>query len=428
MQIEDLQELDKKAHWANEHIVQRLGIEKEWLKITVEILADGIILLLVSFLFYFLFKKLIIRLISGLIQRSNNTWDDHIEAKGVFKALAGLIPFFVLYTLIPIVFIEHPLIVDISGDILMVLIIILVSRTLLKVVNGVSAAFANSAKLKEKAFDSYSQIIRFVIIAITILMVFSVLLGQDFRHLLTGIGAFAAVLLLVFKDTILGFVASVQMSVNQVIKVGDWVEMPQYNADGLVQKITLTTVKVANWDNTFSTVPAYAFISDSVKNWRGMQESGCRRIKRKILIHPKTIHFLSPEELVHFEENQLLRGYFQNKTAEINAFNEAHHLIEGKDPNYRKQTNLGLFRAYLHAYLKTHPWIDEKQTMMVRQLESGAEGIPLEIYAFVKSTDWTIYENIQSDLFDHIYSILPHFKLAIFHHFSGKDDIFNAPA
>lgn len=251
------------------------------------------------------------------------------------------------------------------------------------------------------------------------LIMIAMLLGKSPLILLSGLGAFSAVLLLVFKDPIMGLVAGIQLSANNMLMVGDWLEMPKYNADGDVIDIALTTVKVQNWDKTITTIPTYALISNSFKNWRGMSESGGRRIKRSLFINTSSIKFLSEEDVQKLKKSQLLSAYLEEKLAILKKANSKEDMSSRL--NGRRLTNIGTFRSYLISYLKSHPQINQKMTLMVRQLASSGEGLPLEVYAFSNTTKWAKYEGIQSDIFDHIFAVLPEFGLRIHEAPTGED-------
>lgn len=253
------------------------------------------------------------------------------------------------------------------------------------------------------------------------LLAISALMGKSPIILLSGLGALSAVLLLVFKDPILGLVAGIQLSANQMLSVGDWLEMPKYGADGDVIEIALTTVKVRNWDKTITTIPTYALISDSFKNWRGMTESGGRRIKRSVLLEAGSVRFLDDDLLQRLKKAHLLGAYLEDKIKEIEKENEANQSDVVVGLNGRRLTNIGTFRAYLISYLKAHPKIHQNMTLIVRQLASSAEGIPIEIYAFTNTTDWNEYETIQSDIFDHVFAVLPEFDLRAHEAPTGND-------
>lgn len=253
------------------------------------------------------------------------------------------------------------------------------------------------------------------------IMIISLLMGRSPLLLLSGLGAMTAVLMLVFKDPILGLVAGIQLSANDMLKIGDWLEMPKYGADGAVTDIGLTTVKVRNWDNTVTTIPTYALISDSFKNWRSMSESGGRRIKRSINIDTTSVHFLTSEEQQRLNRNPLLQRYLNDKTQELGKFNQQSEVDLSSPLNGRRLTNVGTLRAYLVAYLRSHPGIHQNMTLMVRQLAPTPEGLPLEIYAFTNTTVWAEYEGIQSDIFDHLLAAIGEFDLRIHQTPSGND-------
>ncbi|WP_166670322.1 mechanosensitive ion channel family protein [Oceanimonas baumannii] len=253
------------------------------------------------------------------------------------------------------------------------------------------------------------------------LLIVSTLIGKSPVILLSGLGAMTAVLMLVFKDPILGLVAGIQLSANDMLAVGDWLEMGRYGADGEVIDIGLTTVKVQNWDHTITTIPTYALISDSFKNWRGMSESGGRRIKRSVRLDAASVRFLNEDDLHRLQKSRLLDSYLHDKIEEINRYNREQLADMSSLVNGRRLTNLGTFRAYLAALLRQHPHIHQRMTLMVRQLEAGSEGIPLEIYAFTNTTRWVEYEGIQSDIFDHIFAVLPEFDLRVHQTPTGFD-------
>ena len=272
-----------------------------------------------------------------------------------------------------------------------------------------------------RPIKGYLQVLKILIYAVAVLLMIATLLDRSPIILLSGLGALAAVLMLVFQDTILSLVASVQISSNDIIRVGDWVEMPQLNVDGDVIDIALHTVKVQNFDRTVTTIPTKRFITDSFKNWRGMQESGGRRIKRAIFLDQTSVRFLSSDEKQHLGDLSLLGEYLSAKQKEINDWNSA-LADKGKQPaNTRRITNLGTFRAYVERYLRKHPRIHQKMTIIVRHLSPGPEGLPIEIYCFTNTTDWVDYEDIQADIFDHLLSILPEFGLRVFQQPSGSD-------
>jgi miniconductance mechanosensitive channel len=266
----------------------------------------------------------------------------------------------------------------------------------------------------------FIQAVKLIIFLVGLIFMMSILIGKSPVFFLSGIGALTAVLLLIFKDAILGFVAGIQISVNHMVKVGDWVEMPTHMADGDVIDISLTTVKIQNWDKTITSIPTYDLIAKPFKNWRGMQKSGGRRIKRSIFINMNTIKFADEAMVQEFKRISLIKPYVEAKLAEIDAFNQANN-IEDRPRNGRSITNIGTFRAYCVAYLKAHPKIHDKMTFLIRQLAPTSKGLPLEIYVFSNDIVWANYESIQSDIFDHLLSILPVFELSVFQEPTGQD-------
>ncbi|HRW96393.1 MAG TPA: mechanosensitive ion channel, partial [Bacteroidales bacterium] len=269
-----------------------------------------------------------------------------------------------------------------------------------------------------KGYIQVAKIILYMLVGITII---SYLIGQNPLILLGGLGAFSAVLLLVFKDSILGLVAGIQLTANDMLRNGDWISLPKYDADGTVVDITLTTVKIQNWDKTFSTIPAYSLFSESFKNWRGMEESGGRRIKRSINIDMNSVRFCTPEMLEKFKRIHYVQKYISDKEEEIKKYNEELQIDNEILVNGRRQTNIGVFRNYLYNYLINHPKINPEMTFLVRHLQPTEKGIPIEVYVFSRDQEWANYENLQADIFDHIMAAIPEFELRVFQNPSGVD-------
>ncbi len=272
-----------------------------------------------------------------------------------------------------------------------------------------------------RPIKGYLQVVKILVYALAIILMVASLIDRSPLILLSGVGAMAAVLMLIFQDTLLSLVASVQLSSNDMVRVGDWIEVPQLNADGDVIDIALHTVKVQNWDKTITTIPTKRLISDSFKNWRGMSESGGRRIKRSLYLDQNSVHFLSAEERHRLGRFALLDGYLSAKDAELKAWNTNLSSEKTDQVNHRRQTNIGIFRAYVERYLRSHPGIHQEMTLMVRQLAPTADGLPLELYCFTNTTAWVAYEGHQSNIFDHLLAILPEFGLCVFQHPSGTD-------
>ena len=291
---------------------------------------------------------------------------------------------------------------------------LLVGLTILEVLSVFNKISEKIDVLKDRPIKGYIQILKIIISAFVVIIIFAIVTGQSVAYYISGLGALTAVLLLVFQDTILSFVASVQIGQNDIIKIGDWIEVPEFGADGDVVDIALHTVKVQNWDKTITTIPTSKIVNTSVKNWRAMSEYGGRRIKRSLLIDISSIKFLTPKEISELEKLAPLKDYISFKNNELSEFNAS---IENPDNNIetRKLTNIGTYRAYIESYLKQNSNLNtETMTFLVRQLPSSPEGVPLEIYTFTKTTEWEAYEKIQSDIFDHLFAILPKFGLRVF--------------
>lgn len=289
------------------------------------------------------------------------------------------------------------------------------------VINFVTSLFQQTPSGRKLPINGIAQALKMVLVVIFVILIASVLLNRSPVLILSGLGAMTAVLMLIFQDPIRGFAAGVQLSAYNLLAIGDWVEMPKYNADGDVIEIGLTTIKIQNWDKTIVSVPTYALMSDSFKNWRGMDASGGRRIKRSVFIDVASIRFLSDEELVRLKKARLLADYLDRKTKEIEEYNKNLGDDLTSPVNARHLTNVGTFRSYLTAYLKNNPFIHKELTTMVRQLAPTAEGLPIEVYAFTATTAWIDYETIQADIFDHIFAVLPEFNLRAYQAPSGDD-------
>ena len=292
---------------------------------------------------------------------------------------------------------------------------------LFRVLNVLKTIIGRLESFKDKPLDSFFQLAKIIITIILTLLVLSILAKTKITYFFGAFGAMTAVVILVFKDTLLGFIGSIQLSANDMIRVGDWITMERYGADGDVIEINLTTVKVRNWDKTITTVPTYSLISDSFKNWRGMQETGSRRIARSIFINQASIKFAEQELIDSFKKIHLLKDYIHNKEDELKQYNLEREIDTSMISNGRRITNIGTFRAYLVNYLKNHPKINQELTVLVRQLEPTTTGIPMQIYAFSNDIDWIKYEGIQSDIFDHVLSVVPQFELSLFQSPSGAD-------
>ncbi|HRN80236.1 MAG TPA: mechanosensitive ion channel [Ferruginibacter sp.] len=405
--------------WLKDLLIKN-GMNVEWITFTSNAILLAATLLLAWMVFYLL-RAFIIKVVHRFITHSQTKWDDSLLKHKVFNHLAHLAPVIIFMLALPVIFSDSPRTLALLSKVLDLYLIIVVLNLVIAFLKSLEDHLTQSKVFIDKPIASYFQLARIIIYIAAGIMLLSNLLGKSPLYFLGAFGAMTAILLLIFKDTILGLVASVQISANDMIRVGDWVEMPKYHADGDVVAINLNTVKVRNWDKTISTIPTHYFITDSFKNWRGMQESGGRRIKRSIYINISSIQFVSPEWRDELKKIHLVKNYLSERQAEIEKFNAENNIDTSILINGRRLTNIGIFRVYADAYLKNHPSIHKGMTLMVRQLASTEFGLPIEIYCFTNTIKWTEYESIQSDIFDHLLSAAEYFKLQIFQSPSGYD-------
>jgi len=384
--------------------------------------------LLLSWVADVLAKRILLRVISRVVARTRFTWDDALQEKRVFHHLAHVAPAAVLYygaVLVPGLPAPVSQVAQRVALSLMVLVVAVSANAFLSAVNDI---YSNRPDAKSRPIKGYLQIVAIVLWIGAAILIVSTLLDKRPTIFLGGLAGLTAVVLLVFRDTILSLVASIQLTQNDMIAVGDWIEMPKFGADGDVVDIALHTIKVQNWDKTITTIPTHKLIEDSFKNWRGMTRSGGRRVKRAIHLDLGTIRFLTEEEIERFGRFELLREYIRGKREEIDAHNQARRSRLGEGDagpgvitHARHLTNVGTFRAYVVSYLRQHPKVHQGMTLLVRQLQSGPNGLPLEIYVFSNDTDWISYEGFQSDIFDHLLAMVPEFGLRVFQTPSGED-------
>ncbi len=364
-------------------------------------------------------RRSLIRALHRITHNTRSEWDNALLEAGVFPRLAHLLPALVIYFGLQMIPGLTDTIVRLGINVTLAYILLMASLVIGAALTAANAVYEKQPIAKERPLKGFLQVAKIVIFAITTILIVAVLIDRSPVLLLSGLGAMTAVLILVFKDTILSLVASVQLTSLDMIRVGDWIEMPSCNADGDIVDISLHTVKVQNWDKTITTIPTHKLIAESFKNWRGMSLSGGRRIKRNLHIDLSSIRFLTDAEIKRFEGFKLLEDYIAGKQQELAEYNEA--VGESEDANLRRLTNVGTFRAYVFNYLKHHPKIHDGMTLLVRQLQPSPQGLPLEIYAFTNVTDWLIYEDIQSDIFDHLMAIIGEFGLRAFQQPSGED-------
>ena len=424
MKLTQINTNDVIQSWGNSYsgtidkLLNSLGIEGTILHLSKMIIIS-FSLAIFCFIADFIARKIILVSIERIIKKTKNTWDDVLIEKKVFKHVAHIFPAVLIGVLASVLFEGHPdwiLALEKISEIYLTIAFIL---TIVAFFKAFQFYLESRPFLKGKPMDSYMQLIRLIVYILGGIYIISILVDKSPMGIFSALGAMSVVLMLVFKDTILGFVGSIQIAANDMVKIGDWVEFPKFGADGDVIEIKLQTVKVQNWDKTITTIPTYSFVSDAFKNWRGMSESGGRRIKRSISLDMNSVKFCDNTLLHKLEKIDLLKDYFDEKTKEIESFNSGKDITHSA--NIRQLTNLGSFRAYLEKYLSINKQISDEMTFLVRQLAPNEKGLPIEIYVFSSEQRWAHYEAIQADIFDHIIAILPEFELNVFQVPSGND-------
>lgn len=373
--------------------------EGTWLKVMIT--------LTIAVAIYFLLRNGIAVLVKKIVRKTKNKWDDIFYDQGFFDRLAALIPPMASYVILSFIQWEHKYILVRLVDIWLVIMVLFIITSLLTVVNRIYESYPIS---KNRPITFFIQLIKVFLYTIVIITIVSILVNKSPEHLIVGLSAFAAVLLLIFKDSLLGFVAGIQLTANKMIRIGDWIQMDKNNANGVVLEINLYTVKVQNWDMTISTIPTYQLVSESFTNWRGMQESGGRRIMRSIYIDIHSVHFLSKKEIIDLQSSLFLKEYIQGWLKKLEKINKDKVTLLDE----RQLTNLGVFRYYVTHWLEKQTDINIQMTHMVRQLDPGPTGIPIQIYCFSANKQWVDYERIQADIFDHVMAVLPEFGLRVF--------------
>ena len=380
------------------------------------------LLLLIAFGVDFICRFILLHIVSALVKRTRVTWDDILFDRSVLIRLSRMVAPLVLSLTIPMAFAGVEsfglLLISRLCNVLILITFLYIINALLKAIYTV---YNSKEQFRDRPLKGLLQTAQVALWFIGGIVIIATLLGKSPLSLLAGLGASAAILMLVFKDSIMGVVSGVQLSANDMLKVGDWIAMPKYGADGTVIEVTLNTVKVRNWDNTITTIPPYLLVSDSFQNWRGMQESGGRRVKRSVNIDMNSVRFCTPEMLDKYRKIKLLADYIDQTEKVIKDYNEAQQIDNSVLVNGRRQTNLGVFRAYLNAYLHNLPTVNDEMTILVRHLQPTDHGIPVELYFFTRTTDWAPYEQIQADVFDHLLAIVPEFDLRVFQSPTGAD-------
>lgn len=391
----------------------KLGFTDDWAKF-LNMLTLLAILIVIIYISDVVARTVLVKTFTKFAARTETQFDDLLVTHKAPKNVAHLVPLFITIKVFPLVFTDYPRIEAFLVVLLKVYGVLLTIWILRSVLRTLESYFKTLPRLRDKPIDSYIQVVMLFVWVIGVASILAVLIDLSFLKFFTTIGAASAVLLLIFKDTILGFVASIQVAINDTLRIGDWITMDKYGADGDVIEINLSTIQVQNFDKTITTIPTYAIISESFKNWRGMQASGGRRIKRSILIKSKSIHFLNEEEIENLKEIQLITKYLEDKQIELASYNRDNNIDQSSLVNGRNLTNFGVFRIYLRTYIENHPGIHKDMSLMVRQLQPTSQGIPLEIYAFSNDVRWVNYESIMSDIFDHIFSSINYFDLELF--------------
>ena len=378
--------------------------------------------LLVAYLADSICRKILLKVVSRLVKQTKATWDDIVFDRKVMVHLSRMVAPILIYILLPLAFSDAgSATLALIMRFCLIFIIIMFLSFLSALLTAVYTVYSEKEQFRDRPLKGLLQTVQVILYFVGGIIVVSILIDRSPGVLLTGLGASAAVLMLVFKDSIMGFVSGVQLSANNMLKVGDWITMPKYGADGDVIEVSLNTVKVRNFDKTITTIPPYLLVSDSFQNWRGMQESGGRRIKRSINIDMNSVRFCTPEMLAKYKKIQLLTDYVEQTEQVVKEYNKEHHIDNSILVNGRRQTNLGVFRAYLTNYLKSLPDVNKNLTCMVRYLQPTEQGIPVELYFFSAVKEWVPYEGIQADVFDHLLAIVPEFGLRVFQNPTGED-------
>jgi miniconductance mechanosensitive channel len=384
-----------------------------YLAVIIMVLFIGILCIVANFIT----QKVILRVITHIVNNTKYTWDNMLMERKVFRKLSHIVPAIIIYYFAP-TFPAYQHIIEKGAVAYLIIVGLMVINSFLDGLNDIYLTFEIS---KIKPIKGYIQVAKIIFFIVGGIIIIANLMGESPFILLSGIGALSAVLLLVFKDSLLGLVAGIQLAANDMVRVGDWIEMPKYEADGDIIDISLNTVKVQNFDKTITMIPSYALISDSFKNWRGMQTAGGRRIKRSLFIDTNSITFCSNEMLEKFKTIDYLSTYITNKESEIAEYNSKFDNTRSNRVNGRALTNIGVFRVYITHYLQNHSGISQHMTLLVRQLAPTENGLPLEIYAFTNDIRWDVYETIQSDIFDHLFAVATEFGLHLFQNPSGND-------
>ena len=385
-------------------------------------LGQGLLALTaICWLAHWVTRRFLVVGIERLVKRSETGWDDALHDEDVFGRLSGLIPALLVWFGAALIPDANQTVQTVVSRVAFAAMVLVGSRSLMALLTATNVIYENDQRHQNLSIKGYVQVVKIVVAVLAVIGILSILVDRSPVIFLSGLGAMTAVILLIFRDTILSLVASLQISGNDLVRVGDWIEMPQFGADGDVIDVALHTVKVQNWDKTITTIPTHRLISDPFKNWRFMSLSGGRRIKNSLHVDLGSVRFLESKEIEELSRFVLLRDYIERKRAELREHNQRPGLDPSVDADIRRLTNLGTFRAYMELYLRANKEIHPDMTLMVRQLASGPTGIPLEVYCFTRTTDWAAYEGILADLFEHFLAIAPRFGLRAFQQPAGAD-------
>jgi miniconductance mechanosensitive channel len=401
-------------------ILSRFGIVERFMEFILPILLF-VLLIILGLIVSFISGKIISKIAAKLVHKSKAIWDDILYEQKFFKRLAWISGVIVVYKSAPWILIDNPALTDFTKTASLIAIVIICLSIINSFLNSLDEIYNTLSVSKLRPVKGYVQVTKIISYLSGGILIISIALNKSPIYILGGLGALTALLLLIFKDPILGFVSGIQLSSNDMLRPGDWIEMSKYGADGEVMEINLTTVKVRNWDKTISTIPTYALVSDSFKNWRGMEESGGRRIKRSVDIDLSTIKFCNDEMLIRFERIHLISTYIKTTRKELDQMNQHQYVDLAIPVNGLRLTNIGCFRKYVEEYMKSLPQINLEMHHIVRQLAPNKNGLPIELYCFCKEIEWEKYEAFQSDVFDHILAIVPYFDLKVFQDPSGND-------
>jgi len=388
-----------------------------YLNVLLNLLILGIILWGVNYLM----KTFVIEAFKSFSHKTKTTFDDYLIKTKFPKYIGEIVPLILVYFTMPYILGEFPLAVKAFYFLIDIYIIFLIVWIIRSILRSTKSYLRTLESFKDKPVESYIQVVMIIVWLFAFIFLIAEIFDKDVVNFIISLGAASAILLLIFKDTILGFVASIQVSVNDIVRIGDWITFSKYGADGTVTEITLATVRVQNFDNTFTSIPTYSLISESFQNWRGMQESPGRRIKRSVFIKQNSVKFITPEDLEKYKKVQLISSYLDDRQNEINEYNTTNEIDTKLSLNGRNQTNLGIFRKYIDTYLNNHSAVHKEMYIIVRHLQPTAQGIPLEVLCFSRDKRWANFEYISSDIFDHIIATVSYFDLQLFEAPSGDD-------